>query len=86
MGTPYAKVNSTGGVNATNGAYPVSLYRSTYPRYKSRLSGLCIRNMDLTLNLKPQRCPMPEELPPCQCKMLQTIPQRCRQECDVCKR
>ena len=78
-GTPYAKVNTTNGINSTNGTYPVSLYKNTYPRYKSRLSGLCLGNMGLTLNNKPQRCKMP--LAPPRCKALQTLPQKCNFRC-----
>ena len=64
-GTPYEKVNTTSGVNAINGTYPVSLYRNTYPQYKANLSGLCLGNMGLTLNDRPQRCKMPPEPPAC---------------------
>ena len=78
-GTPYEKVNTTSGVNAINGTYPVSLYRNTYPQYKANLSGLCLGNMGLTLNDRPQRCKMPPEPPAC--KALQTLPERCHFRC-----
>jgi len=78
-GTPYEKVNTTRGVNATNGTYPVSLYRNTYPRYKGNLSGLCLGNMGLTLNNRPQRCVMPPGQPAC--RALQTLPEKCHFRC-----
>ena len=78
-GTPYKKVNTTNGINSINGTYPVSLYRNTYPRYKSNLSGLCLGNMGLTLNDRPQRCRMPDKLPDRQA--LQTLPERCHFRC-----
>ena len=74
-GTPYAAVNTTGSINAINGAYPVSLYRNTYPKYKSHLSGLCLGNAGRTANDKPQRCKMPAAPPAC--RIIQTLPQRC---------
>ena len=78
-GTPYEKVNTTRGVNATNGTYPVSLYRNTYPQYKGNLSGLCLGNMGLTLNNRPQRCVMPPGQPAC--RALQTLPEKCHFRC-----
>lgn len=79
-GTPYEKKNTTQGINATNGIFPVSLYRTTYPKYKSNLSGLCIRNMGLTLNNRPQRCKMPPQQP--RCRVLQTLPEKCHFRCN----
>lgn len=78
-GTLYEKENTTQGINATNGTYPVSFYRSTYPQYKSNQSGLCLRNMGLTLNNKPQRCKMPPGQPTC--RVLQTLPEKCHFKC-----
>jgi hypothetical protein len=51
-------INSVNGFgNAVNGAYPVSLYRSTYPTYKVNLGGLCI-GKGQTRNGIPQSCKM----------------------------
>jgi hypothetical protein len=51
-------INSVNGFgNAVNGAYPVSLYRSTYPTYKANLGGLCI-GKGQTRNGIPQSCKM----------------------------
>lgn len=51
-------INSVKGFgNAVNGAYPVSLYRSTYPVYKANLGGLCI-GKGQTRNGRPQSCKM----------------------------
>lgn len=72
-------LNTTQGINATNGTYPVSFYRSTYPQYKSNQSGLCLRNIGLTLNNKPQRCKMPPGQPTC--RVLQTLPEKCHFKC-----
>ena len=46
-------VNGYGG--AVNGVYPVSLYRNTYPTYKSNLSGVCL-GKTATCNGLRQRC------------------------------
>ena len=70
-------VNGFGG--ASNGSYPVSLYRNTYPTYKANLSGVCL-GKSLTLNGLPQRCKMPKEKP--SCRALQTLPQRCNFRCN----
>ncbi len=51
-------INSVNGFgNAVNGAYPVSLYRSTYPTYKANLGGLCI-GKGQTRNGRRQACKM----------------------------
>ena len=74
-------VNGFGG--ASNGSYPVSLYRNTYPTYKANLSGACL-GKSLTLNGLPQRCKMPKEKP--SCRALQTLPQRCNFRCNkICQ-
>jgi hypothetical protein len=74
-------VNGFGG--ASNGSYPVSLYRNTYPTYKANLSGVCL-GKSLTLNGLPQRCKMPKEKP--LCRALQTLPQRCNFRCNkICQ-
>jgi len=65
---------------ASNGSYPVSLYRNTYPTYKANLSGVCV-GKSLTFNGLPQRCKMPEEKP--SCRALQTLPQRCNFRCNT---
>ena len=80
----YGKINTTGSINATNGVYPVSLYRNTYPIYKSNLGGLCLGNVGLTLNNKPQRCKMSDT--PALCRV-QTIIQSCNFPCNKpCKK
>ena len=71
-------VNGFGG--ASNGTYPVSLYRNTFPTYKANLSGACV-GKSLTFNELPQRCKMPKEPP--QCRALQTLPQRCNFRCNT---
>jgi len=71
-------VNGFGG--ASNGSYPGSLYRNTYPTYKANLSGVCL-GKSLTFNGLPQRCKMPEEKP--SCRALQTLPQRCNFRCNT---
>ena len=71
-------VNGFGG--ASNGTYPVSLYRNTFPTYKANLSGACV-GKSLTFNGLPQRCKMPKEPP--QCRALQTLPQRCNFRCNT---
>jgi len=87
QGTPYTNVNTTRGVNSINGTYPATLYRNTYPTYKSNLSGLCLGNMGLTLNSKPQRCKVPMVVTPtCKavaaCRMMQTLPESCKYPCN----
>jgi hypothetical protein len=37
----YGSINSSGNINAVNGAMPVMLYRSTGPTYKRNLGGFC---------------------------------------------
>jgi hypothetical protein len=71
-------VNGFGG--ASNGTYPVSLYRNTFPTYKANLSGACV-GKSLTFNGLPQRCKMPEEKP--SCRALQTLPQKCNFRCNT---
>jgi len=71
-------VNGFGG--ASNGTYPVSLYRNTFPTYKANLSGTCV-GKSLTFNGLPQRCKMPEEKP--SCRALQTLPQKCNFRCNT---
>ena len=71
-------VNGFGG--ASNGTYPVSLYRNTFPTYKANLNGTCV-GKSLTFNGLPQRCKMPEEKP--SCRALQTLPQKCNFRCNT---
>jgi len=53
--------NSANGFgNAVNGIYPVSLYRSTYPTYKSNLGGLCV-GKSRTINGRSQSCKMSDD-------------------------
>ena len=52
----YGSINTNGGVNATNGAYPAMLYRSTGPTFKRNLVGPCMVSKSRTFNNNKQRC------------------------------